>query len=206
MSVDLDTIPRTVVRLGVTAARIPLSAAEAMLGHRDDDQWPPTVAFDRIDSTVKSVLANVLHDDVLAAEANLLAGKMARRQDADRLASAAEAERQTADNELKIRRDAAEARRETAVEEAAERSAKVKRDEVAAKHKVQTRAAGERAAADERAAAEMAVAKRNDRRKRSATLAAEEQALASEQAAAAKVAEAEALDAQIASHKRRRTT
>jgi hypothetical protein len=206
MPVDLDTIPRTAIRLGVTAARLPLSAAEAAFGHRDDDQWPPTVAFDRIDSTVKSMFANLLRDEVLAAEANLLAGKVARRQDADRLATAAEAERRAADDELEARRDAAQQRRDAAADEAAKRAAKVKRDEAAAKHKVEAKAADERAKAEARAEAEKAAAKRKDRRKRAATLAAEEQALATEQAAAANLSKAESLHAQIAASKRRRSS
>jgi hypothetical protein len=206
MSVDFDIIPRTAVRLGVTAARLPLSAAEAALGRRDDVRWPPALAFDRIDSTVKSAFANLLHDDALAAEANVLAAKVARRSDAERLATAAETERRTADDELEERRDAARERRDAAAEEAAERVAKVKRDEAAARRKVKAKAADERAKAEERAAADEAAAKRKDRRKRSATLAAEEQALATEAAAVAKLSKADALDAQIAASKRRRTS
>ena len=53
MPAIVQEIPRTSVRLGIEAARAPLTAAESLLGRSDD--WPPTLAFDSAAAQVKTV-------------------------------------------------------------------------------------------------------------------------------------------------------
>ena len=77
-------LTRTIVNGGLSAARLPLSAAELVARPSRADQWPPTVAFSRFDAGVRTVAGSLLGNHDLVAEGRL------KQAAADRLAEAAE--------------------------------------------------------------------------------------------------------------------
>ena len=48
----IQQIPRSAVRLGLAASRLPLTTAEVLLRKQGDDAWPPALAFEDIEARV----------------------------------------------------------------------------------------------------------------------------------------------------------
>ena len=73
MSIDTNTstIPSRTLELTFRAARLPLTAVETVTRRRGTD-WPPAIAFTRVEGAMFQVAAGVLNDDALAAEGKRL--------------------------------------------------------------------------------------------------------------------------------------
>jgi hypothetical protein len=202
----IQQIPRTTVRLGVAAARLPLTAAEAVLSGGHDD-WPPTLVFEGLEAQVKLVAGSVLHDGVLSEEGRLLQAKVARLREAADLEGEAERTRQEADAELAARTREAARTEERAAEAERERKARIAAEGAEATRRAEADARrAEQDAAEAEDRAEQA-GDRQARRSRAQALSAEEKALAKEKAAASRARAARTAGAKVQATKaaRKRT-
>ena len=200
----IQTLPRTAVRASLTLTRLPLSAAELVLaGGRED--WPPRLAFDGFEATVKRVVGGLLRDDVLVREGDLEATKVDRLRDATELETLAEQQRAKADSELQDRREADRRRHAAASAAEAKRTETIEREAATAKRHTQTKARAAERSVREAEAERKAAADRKARRTRKATLTAEQKALAKEQAAATRARAAQSADKRLARSKAART-
>lgn len=201
----MQTLPRNAVRLSLTTARLPLSAAEAMFGHGGDQEWPPTLAFEAFESSVKRVVGGLLHDDALLDEGRLGEAKVTRLRQAVDLETVAEQRRHEAESTFEERRDEDRARREQAENEARDRKAALAREETAAKQKAAAKARRKAKAARQAEDATEKAVERKARRSRVETLSVEEKALAKQQAAASRARAAKAVDKRLEASKAART-
>jgi len=201
----MQSLPRHAVRLSLTTARLPLSAAEVVLGHADDQEWPPTLAFEAFESSVKRVVGGLLRDEALIDEGRLGEAKVTRLRQAADLETVAEQRRQEAESTFQERRDEDRAQREQAENEARERKAALAREENEAKQKAAAKAQRKaKAASDAEAATEKAI-ERKARRARVQELSQEEQALAKAQAATSKARAAKTVDKRLQASKAARS-
>jgi hypothetical protein len=181
MTMQIQQIPRTAVRTGFRAARLPLTVAETIF--RRDDEWLPTRAYETVESRFKQVMGRAVHDDELVEEGILEQAKAMQLGKAATLESQAEREKELADASFEERRKADEEQRERVAKQAEERkrAAELKRTE----EKRQAEAAAAKKASvaqNARAATEKAVAKQ-EHQARSAKLKAERDALHEERRA-----------------------
>ncbi len=149
----VNTIPRTLVRLGLSGIRIPLSIARH-LGERsgvDVGGFPAVAAFDSVEGQAKQVLGRLLHDDVLVGEGERQQSAARHRSGAQWLVTEADEVRDRADAELEQRMEQAERAREETEQRAAERQAQIQQQEEEAKREARAKAR-QREAAVRRAA------------------------------------------------------
>ncbi|MCU1354918.1 MAG: hypothetical protein JWM89_336 [Acidimicrobiales bacterium] len=202
----IQDLPRSTLRLGVTATRLPLTAAEALLGHRGDAEWPPALAFDAAQAHLKLAVGGVVRDDVLQEEGRLIAAKVDKLRQAARLEAAAELRTAAADDQLAEARSSADRRASQARSTARRRKQQADRARNDAERKAAASAARkERLVSDATDAAATAVDRAARGRRRTA-LAKEQAALDKEKAATARTNQAAASDARIAASKRARST
>jgi hypothetical protein len=116
---QIQQIPRTAVRTGFRAARLPLKAAETIF--RRDDEWLPTRAYETVESRFKQVMGRAVHDDELVEEGILEQAKTLQLGKAATLESQAERERELADASFEEHRKADEEQRERIAKQAEER-------------------------------------------------------------------------------------
>jgi hypothetical protein len=146
--VNVNQIRRWTLTLWLRSVRLPLTAAEAIL-HRGDDKgaWPPALAFDMFEGTVKQVVGRITRDDVLLELAALQRAEVAER----RRGVALEVEATSTSVAVRQDAEAEEARlaeqREDADRRAREREARAEADRQKAKRAVDERSARKRAAA-----------------------------------------------------------
>ena len=178
------SVPRAFVRMGLTTARLPVSAAEAVLAGRRKGDWPPAVAFDGFEARVKQLVGGMLGDDALLEEGRLEEVKVQRLRQAADLETVAAQRKQEADIEFAQRQHDVTGRRRQAESEAEQRKAALDREAQAAKQKAVSAARRKSDAAKKsRAAAEKAIDRR-DRRSQLENLAVEKKALGKQRAAA----------------------
>ncbi len=72
---SLQTIPRTAVRSWLSAVRLPLSAAEVVVGKQGAD-WLPAMVFEGFEAGVKRSVGGLLHDQELMQEGTLERAKV----------------------------------------------------------------------------------------------------------------------------------
>lgn len=203
---SLRELPRRATNLGLSVARVPLSATEALLGHRDDPSWLPTKAFDRAGAVVRTAVGTVVRDPELVEAGHLTAKKVERVEQAEALEAAAEARRRQTGDEVEARRaQAAERRREAA------RTKQQRQQAIAAEEKAREREAADRARRREDAServeeAATEVVERQARRTRQTAVAAEEAALDEEQRAMTERQRAAQIEAGLAAKKAKRRT
>ena len=178
---QIQELPRTAVRTGFRAARLPLTVAETVF--RRDDEWAPTRAYETVEGRLKQVMGRVVRDDGLVEEGILEQAKTAQLGKAAALESSAEREKEAADAAFEQRRKADEAERERVAEQAAERKRAAEQDRVRKQQRVEAKAAQKaRASQEAKARSEEAVAKQ-ERSARKATVKAERQAVHDERQA-----------------------
>ena len=114
MSNTLTKLPSTVVRRSIGAARVPIAMAERVLKPADPALWPPVIAFEGFEATVKEFAGGLLHDDSLTHEGELLRTKLRRLRDAEDLEGLAERRREEAAMALDDRLETVEERRHAA--------------------------------------------------------------------------------------------
>jgi colicin import membrane protein len=119
MTMQIQQIPRTAVRTGFRAARLPLTVAETVF--RRDDEWLPTRAYETVESRFKQVMGRAVHDDELVEEGILEQAKTLQLGKAATLESQAERERELADASFEEHRKADEEQRERIAKKAEER-------------------------------------------------------------------------------------
>jgi colicin import membrane protein len=193
----IQQIPRSAVRLGLAATRLPLTTAEVVLGKQGDDAWAPALVFEGVEAQVEQVLGALLRDEVLVDDGRLRSAKVERLRHAAEAEAEAARLRDDADETFAERRERIEAEKAEADRAESERKAQIARDEAEAKRKAEAEArkAEREAAATERKAKQ--AAQRKARRSKAEALGAEEQALAEEQAATARARDAMEADAKV---------
>jgi hypothetical protein len=193
----IQQIPRSTVRLGLAATRLPLTAAEVVLGKQGQDEWPPTLFFEGVEAQVEQVLGGLLRDDVLVGDGRIRAAKVDQLRQAVAKEAEAERLRDQADTSFQERRQEAERQKAEAERAEQERKDAIAREEAEAKEaaEAEARQQEQEAKAAERKAKQ--AAQRKARRTKAAALGAEEQALAQEKAAAARARDAQEADAKV---------
>jgi hypothetical protein len=145
---ELNTIPRTAVKLTLEGLRLPVIAAENIAGQRDNDSWPPAVLFESFEATAKQVVGSIIRDDVLVEEGRVQQAKVGELRKAVELDVKADQKRAVADSELQQRRQKAEQQRRQVEEQARRREEAIERDKREAEQKAAREAAQKRAAVD----------------------------------------------------------
>jgi hypothetical protein len=169
---SVTTIPRTLVRAGLSGLRLPLSLAQRVTGN-DGGDWPPTIAYESLEAELKIVLGSLIRDEGLVHEGALQQEKIREVTTASRLERKADDIRAEADEEFehrtvavdqaaqRIEADALDREDQILLEQAVEEEdleheAEVSREAVARRASARDKAvtAGERRAARTRIAAE----------------------------------------------------
>lgn len=200
----VHALPRTAVRLGVQAARLPLTAAEAMLGHHDDASWAPALAFDAAQGQIKETVGVLLRDDVLVEEGKVIAAKVTKLRQAADLDGLAAGRRAEADDDLADARRRATQQRKAAKATADRRKQQARKTEQTAKQKAEKVASTKEAMAEQATETAADAVDREARRERTAALAKEQAAIDKERAAVSRTKKASAADKAIAASKRSR--
>lgn len=157
MTMQIRQIPRTAVRTGFRAARLPLTVAETVL--RRDEEWLPTRAYETVESRFKQVVGRAVRDDELVEEGILEQAKTVQLGKAATLESQAEREKDLADAAFQERRAADEEQRERVGKQAEERRRVAEQKRAEEKRKAEVAAATKASAARKaQAATETAIA------------------------------------------------
>jgi hypothetical protein len=104
MTMQIQQIPRTAVRTGFRAARLPLTVAETVF--QRDEEWLPTRAYETVESRFKQMMGRAVRDDELVEEGILEQAKTVQLGKAATLESQAEREKELADASFEERRKA----------------------------------------------------------------------------------------------------
>ena len=93
---DLHDVRRNALALWFAGARLPLTAVEAVAKRGTDTaRWPPALAFDKVEATVKEAVGKLTRDEQLVALARLQMAEVHKREEAAaKQAEAAEARAQ----------------------------------------------------------------------------------------------------------------
>jgi len=191
---QLQEIPRTTVRSYLQVARLPLTAAAAILRRGNQEDWPPILAFETFGAGVKQVVGSVLRDEALVHEGRLAQAKVAQLRKADELESIAEQQKAEADVEFNERREADEQRRHNIERQATERETELKRQRTEARRRAADKVRKQAEAVRQTQAATQKAVAKQQRAARSTRVSAERQALATKRRAAAAKGEVIRLD------------
>lgn len=197
MTMTLQTIPRTAVKSWLSVVRLPLSAAELATGKRGATDWPPAIAFEGFEASVKRGVGTLIGDDELVREGSLESGKVAQLRLAAELEAEAERRRQQGEQRFEDQKDTVQERGQRLEREQREREEKLKRETEARKRSVEQvdrRKAEAARAADEKR--QKAVAAK-ERQARATRLAAESEALEQERDAVEAKAEVLEVDQKL---------
>ena len=203
---NVRTLPRTVVKTYLSAARLPLNAVAKANGQQGNDQWPPVLAFEGFEASVETVLGSLLRDDALLEAGRLRQAKVAQLRKAARLEAVADSTRQHAREEFTERREAAQTKRAQADKRAAAREQQIEREAAQRTNNVDQTTAKKKAAAQQVKAAQEKVIDRRERAATTEALATEEQALKTQQEALDTAETVEVIDETIEGNKAARKT
>jgi len=200
----LQRLPRTYVRTVLTATRLPLEAAELVLGRRPDPTWPPALAYDTFEAFTKQVIGSVLRDRALVEEGRAESMRVSHLRDAARLEVEAEQRRRQA--EAKYQEEVAEV---NDAERAAEAVAKQRRGTAEQRRereqeRIAARTERERTAAEQQAEEQREALEAEERKERLATIAEERSAVAREKQANRASARVGTADRKVQATKRAR--
>src|SRR5690606_14314468 len=135
-------------------ARLPLTAVEAVAKRGEDTAgWPPSVAFEKVEATVKDVVGRITRDEQLIGLARLQRAEVAKREQASLERAEATAVRRDAAQAAAARRDQIEDLREEVEAGATATEQEIEEASAAAERQVEARAAKKRAGARKAAAA-----------------------------------------------------
>src|SRR5690242_8344978 len=101
---NVQKLPRTVIKTYLSAARLPLSAVAKASGQQHNEKWPPTLAFEGLEASVETVLGSLLRDDNLIEAGRLRQAKVAQLRKAAQLEAVADSTRTQAREEFVERR------------------------------------------------------------------------------------------------------
>lgn len=189
---NLQTIPRTVVRTYLQAARLPLTAAEQLFNKTETEDWAPTLAFETLEAEVLQFLGNALKDEELVQQGRLVAAKVAQLKKAAELEATAEAKRAEADAEFRQRKQADEQARQRVEQQADQREAAIKAEKARKKREADEKARAQAETARKIEAAQQKQLTKQERAAAKTRITAEQQVVAEERKALA--AEEQVLD------------
>lgn len=144
------SLPFTVVHLGLAAVRLPLTLAEAVLGKSGDQQWPPALLFERVESQVALSVGNLIGDAALTDDGRRRQTRASLLEKAVALDEQAAFERTEAGEQLRFAHDQIAERRTAASRATAAARSATRRSTTAAKQ--QAAATAEREATQRKAA------------------------------------------------------
>ncbi len=148
---DTLTLPRTGINLWLRALRLPLTGVEAVV-HRDGDaQWPPSIAFEGFEASVREQAGRVLRDERLLQQAQLQRAEVAQRRRALEQQQEAARKATEADQRFQAEQQAAQEQKQRAEREAAQKKARLERERQEAERKAAERLAAKEAAQQEAA-------------------------------------------------------
>jgi hypothetical protein len=184
---NVNEIRRWSLDLWLQSVRLPLTMTEAIV-HRDDDgTWPPAMAFDTFEGTVKGFVGRLTHDDTLVELARLQRAEISQRRHSVELRDEAESIDAQASRDAAEQRETLERDREASDEQAREAKRQLEAERVEAKRALEARTAEKRtanrttAAARERAVEREATkANANRVRRDAAALRAKKEAVAAQ--------------------------
>ncbi len=187
----LQTIQRTAVRSWLTAVRLPLSAAEIVVG-KQGSNWPPAVAFEGFEAGVKRSIGSLVKDDQLVQEGTLERGKVEQLRRAAELEATAEQRREQAEARFEDKKETVLERNQRVQTEQQEREAKLAKNEADRKRAVEATARKKEETARKADEARRKAVDAKERQARATRLSAESTALEHEKEAVA--AKGEVLD------------
>lgn len=173
----IRTIPRTVTTGYLRALRAPLSAAERIARQQDNENWPPTVAFERLQAKLEGAAGIALRDDELLETARLREEKVEKLREAQTLKKASELERQQARDEERKRDAEIAGQRGKAARAADERKNVIEAETERKKRDAEQAAAKKERAVKAQEAAQQKVIDRRERATKAEALRAESEAL-----------------------------
>lgn len=173
----VQALPRTAVGVGLDLARLPVIVAARVSGQRDNEEWPPTVAFEGVEASVETVVGSLLRDGELVERGRVRQAKVAQLRKAARLETVAEQNREQADAALAAERKRAQAKRTDAARRGARRKQEVAQQGAAGKQAVDQQAARRAAAVNKAEQAQEQVLDRVERESTDRALAREADAL-----------------------------
>jgi len=189
---NLQTIPRTVVRTYLQAARLPLTAAEQLFNKTETEDWAPTLAFETLEAEVLHFAGNALNDEELRQQGRLVRAKVAQLKKAAELEAEAEAKRAEADAEYRDRKRADEQARQRVEQQADERETAIKAEKARKKREADEKARKQADSARKIEAAQQKQVTKQERAAAKTRIAAEQDVIAEERKALA--AEEQVLD------------
>ena len=154
---QLNTIPRTAVRVTLLGLRLPICGVEVLTGQTRNASWPPAIAFGGFEAEVKQVVGSMLRDGALVEEGRVQQAKVTELRRAVELEAQADQKRAAGDRELREEQARANDERKKAKQEALRREQEIERDQRASEQRVARELA-------EKAAAVEATAQRRDKR------------------------------------------
>jgi hypothetical protein len=183
---QLQRIPRTIVCTWLRTARLPLDAVEAVVRRGEhDDEWPPAIAFDSFEATVKQLAGSFFHDDELTQDGRVGQARVAQLRKAVELDAVAEQRKTQADAEFQQRRQADEQHRQEVQRQADQRETALERDRAEKKRRAAEEDARKRKQSAQVETIEERTVEREDRAARATRIAAERDALQHERKAVA---------------------
>jgi colicin import membrane protein len=144
--VNVNEIRRWSLDLWLQTVRLPLTMTEVVIRHRDDGTWPPAMAFETFEGTVKGFVGRVTHDDTLVELARLQSAEITQRRRSHELQAEATAVDAGASREAAEQQEMLERDRKVADEQAREAKRQVEADRDHAKRALEERTAKKRAA------------------------------------------------------------
>jgi len=203
---NVQVLPRLIVTGYLKAVRLPLTATERVAKQQRNDQWPPSLAFERFEAGVETVVGSLLRDPALVDKGRLRQAKIAQLKKASELETLAVQEKKKANSKLiETRELVAEERRDTE-RRVKQRKQEVERQAELHERKVEEKAAKKSAAAREVKAAQDEAIAREERHAKTEALRAESRALSVTKAALDADETVEVIDDTIEGNKAARKT
>ncbi len=151
---DVRELGRSALDVWLKGARLPLTMVERV-AKRDEDtsSWPPSIAFEKLEATVKGVVGRVVRDEQLSGQARLQRAEVAKREEALARRAQAAGIRQSAQQRARAARQEISAARQAVEEQAEEREQHLEAARAAAQQQIDDRTASKKAGARKVAAA-----------------------------------------------------
>jgi len=198
----MQEIRQSALMLWLKGVRLPLTAVESVAKRgQDTASWPPSIAFEKVEASVKEVVGRITGDDQLLGMARLQRAEVAKRQEALFKKGEAERLRQDARQRAEAEKARVEDRREAAEERAEEREERLAEERRAAERQTAEKAASKKAAARKAAAARQAATDRKAKQAEQRRLREEAQALAAREQAVEATGDVLELDAAVRAKK-----
>lgn len=201
---NVDELPTTIVTATFALVKRPILVIGERFGA--PDEWPPRIGLDRIESSVKTAMGSVLHDEYMVESGRELRARADRLCVAARTDAAAAAVLDTADKQYEERRERADARQERAGANAQARRRDIAAVGAARKGDLQSAAGRGRQQAERLADLAEAEIARDSRAKQIESLGAEADALEMRTAAFAERERAQCIDGAIERSQSKRKT